>query len=40
MPQYAMATGSAVYKGKLYCIGGTVAYWEPGALDNVQIYQP
>lgn len=40
MPQYAMATGSAVYKGKLYCIGGTVAYWENGALNNVQIYQP
>jgi N-acetylneuraminic acid mutarotase len=40
MPQAAMGTASAAYKGQLYCIGGTVAYWEPGALANVQIYQP
>jgi len=40
MPQAAMATGSAVYGGRLYCLGGTVAYWENGALNNVQIYQP
>jgi len=40
MPQAAMATGSAVYEGQLYCLGGTVAYWENGALSNVQIYQP
>src|SRR5208283_4994873 len=40
MPQAAMSTASAVYKGQLYCIGGTVAYWEEGALNNVQIYQP
>jgi N-acetylneuraminic acid mutarotase len=40
MPQAAMATGSAVYQGRLYCLGGTVAYWENGALSNVQIYQP
>jgi N-acetylneuraminic acid mutarotase len=40
MPQAAMATGSAVYGGRLYCLGGTIAYWEIGALNNVQIYQP
>ena len=40
MPQAAMATGSAVYGGRLYCLGGTLAYWAPGALNNVQIYQP
>ena len=40
MPQPAMGTGSAVYKWRLYCLGGTVAYWVNGALNNVQIYQP
>ncbi|MGP0017678.1 MAG: Ig-like domain repeat protein [Candidatus Sulfotelmatobacter sp.] len=40
MPQAAMETGSAVYNGRLYCLGGTVAYWAEGAISNVQIYQP
>lgn len=40
MPQAAMESGSAVYNGRLYCLGGSVAYWTEGALTNVQIYQP
>jgi N-acetylneuraminic acid mutarotase len=39
MPQASMFGGSAVYKGKLYCIGGTSTY-EGATLNNVQIYQP
>jgi len=41
MPQPAMATASAVYGGKLYCIGGTTDYTRPGTnVNNVQIYYP
>ncbi len=39
LPQATMGAGSAVYKGKLYCIGGTSTYLGT-VLDNVQIYQP
>ena len=39
MPQASMTAGSAVYKGKLYCLGGTST--DSGTtLNNVQIYQP
>jgi uncharacterized repeat protein (TIGR03803 family) len=39
MPQATVSPGSAVYKGQLYCIGGSTA--QPGTvLSNVQIYQP
>jgi len=41
MPQAAMFGASAVYKGQLYCIGGTSEFSESGTvLGNVQIYQP
>ncbi len=39
MPQGTMLGASAVYKGKLYCIGGW-ATWEAAPINNVQIYQP
>ena len=39
MPQPAVAAGSAVYKGLLYCFGGW-ASWNGSVLDSVQIYQP
>ncbi len=39
MPQAAMFAGSAVYKGQLYCIGGTSSFYG-AVLGNVQIYQP
>jgi N-acetylneuraminic acid mutarotase len=39
MPQGTMLGASAVYKGKLYCIGGW-ATWEGTPINNVQIYQP
>ena len=38
-PQAAMFPGSAVYKGKLYCIGGSASF-AGTPLNNVQIYQP
>ena len=39
MPQAAFIQGPVVYKGKLYCFGGWVAY-QGTVLNNVQIYQP
>ena len=39
IPQPVMFPFSAVYKGKLYCIGGS-AVWTGSAVNNVQIYQP
>jgi N-acetylneuraminic acid mutarotase len=39
MPQATLLPGSAVSKGKLYCIGGITTF-EGNILDNVQIYQP
>jgi N-acetylneuraminic acid mutarotase len=39
MPQATLASGSAVYKKQLYCLGGVASY-QGGVLDNVQIYQP
>jgi len=39
LPQPAIDPGSAVYKGRLYCIGGWNA-WNGNYLNNVQIYQP
>ena len=39
LPQATMFPGSAVYKGKLYCIGGWTAF-QRTVLNNVQIYQP
>jgi N-acetylneuraminic acid mutarotase len=39
IPQAVMFPFSAVYKGKLYCIGGS-AVWTGSALNNVQVYQP
>jgi hypothetical protein len=39
IPQAAMFAASAVYKGKLYCFGGTSTY-QGTVLNNVQIYQP
>ena len=39
MPQGIYDGSSAVYKGKLYCIGG-VATWNGAPINNVQIYQP
>jgi N-acetylneuraminic acid mutarotase len=41
MPQASVFPGSTIYKGKLYCIGGTSVFGESStALGNVQIYQP
>jgi N-acetylneuraminic acid mutarotase len=41
MPQAAAVPGSAVYKGLLYCIGGSSSgVIGQGILGNVQIYQP
>jgi N-acetylneuraminic acid mutarotase len=39
IPQGIMLTGSAVYKGKLYCFGGRASPLK-NVLNNVQIYQP
>ena len=39
MPQATMFPGSAAYKGRLYCFGGTSSYLGT-VLNNVQIYQP
>ena len=40
VPQSTIFPSSAVYKGRLYCIGGW-ASWEGGAtINNVQIYHP
>lgn len=39
MPQAAMFAGSAAYKGRLYCFGGTSSF-QGTVLTNVQIYQP
>lgn len=39
MLQAALFAGSAVYKGQLYCIGGSEAFGTT-VLNNVQIYQP
>jgi N-acetylneuraminic acid mutarotase len=39
LPQTEAFGGSAVYKDKLYCLGGWASY-EGTALNNVQIYQP
>jgi hypothetical protein len=41
MPQASVFPGSAIYKGKLYCIGGTSVFGVSSTdLGNVQIYQP
>jgi N-acetylneuraminic acid mutarotase len=39
VPQPAIAAGSAVYKGQLYCFGGWTA-WNGSVLHSVQVYQP
>jgi Kelch motif len=39
LPQATVSAGSAVYKGQLYCIGGTSTHLGT-VLNNVQIYQP
>ena len=39
LPQATVFSGSAVYNGLLYCIGGADAYLGQ-VLSNVQIYQP
>ena len=40
MPQATAYGGSAVYKGQLYCFGGTNAGYGQGVVNYVQIYQP
>jgi Kelch motif len=40
MPQAAGVPGSAVYKKKLYCIGGWDASPDGNLVNAVQIYQP
>ena len=39
MPQAALFPGSAVYGGKLFCIGGS-EFFGTAVLNNVQVYQP
>ena len=39
MPQATLLSGSAVYKGQLYCFGGLDTY-AGNVLNYVQIYQP
>lgn len=39
MPEATLLPGSAVYKGKLYCVGGITTY-EGSLLNYLQIYQP
>lgn len=39
IPQGTLGAGSAVYKGKLYCFGGSASF-SVGSINNVQIYQP
>jgi len=40
MPQATAFGGSAVYKGQLYCFGGSVDVYGGTIVNNVQIYQP
>jgi N-acetylneuraminic acid mutarotase len=41
MPQGSVFAGSTIYKGKLYCVGGTSVFGESSTvLGDVQIYQP